>query len=53
MGAHAEYLSVNENSMVAVKPTNMPFEEAAAVLYGGVAAVHFLKKAKIKPGQKC
>src|SRR5216683_747195 len=51
MGAHAEYVRVSENGMVAVKPTNMQFEEAAAVLYGGVSAVHFLKQAKIKPGQ--
>jgi NADPH:quinone reductase-like Zn-dependent oxidoreductase len=51
MGAHAEYVRVSENGMVAVKPTNMQFEEPAAVLYGGVAAVHFLKQAKIKPGQ--
>ncbi len=51
MGAHAEYVRVSENGMLAVKPTNMQFEEAAAVLYGGVAAVHFLKQTKIKPGQ--
>jgi NADPH:quinone reductase-like Zn-dependent oxidoreductase len=37
--------------MLALKPTNMQFEEAAAVLYGGVAAVHFLKEARIAPGQ--
>jgi NADPH:quinone reductase-like Zn-dependent oxidoreductase len=51
MGAHAEYVRVSENGVVAVKPTNMQFEEAAAVLYGGVSAVHFLKQAKIEPGQ--
>jgi NADPH:quinone reductase-like Zn-dependent oxidoreductase len=51
-GAHAEYVCVPEDGMLATKPVNMTLEEAAAVLFGAVSALHFLKQAKIQPGQK-
>jgi NADPH:quinone reductase-like Zn-dependent oxidoreductase len=51
-GAHAEYLCLAADALLAVKPANMSFEEAAAVLFGGISALHFLRQAKIQAGQR-
>lgn len=50
-GAYAEAMCVDENTAIALKPSNMTFEQAAAIPYGGLLALHFLKKGRIAAGQ--
>ncbi len=49
LGAHAEYACVLE-SRLENKPVNMTPEEAAAVAFGGLTALCFLRQAKIAAG---
>jgi NADPH:quinone reductase-like Zn-dependent oxidoreductase len=51
-GCYAEYKCMPENASVAIKPSNLSFEEAASVVDGATTALFFLKdKANIQKGQ--
>lgn len=48
----AEYTCVRDAGARALKPANMTFEEAAAIPFGGLSALHFLKAGNVGRGQK-
>jgi NADPH:quinone reductase-like Zn-dependent oxidoreductase len=52
-GAFGEYVTVRENGAVALKPTNMTFEQAAAAPIAAITALQALRdKGKVHAGQK-
>lgn len=51
-GAYAEYLCLPGTAVMALKPAGLSHEDAAALPFGGLTALHFLQKAGITKGQQ-
>jgi NADPH:quinone reductase-like Zn-dependent oxidoreductase len=51
-GTYAEYICLPQTAILAIKPDNVSFKEAASIPFGGHTALYFLKKANIQRGQK-
>jgi len=52
MGAYAEYLRMPAAGVVAHKPANLTYAQAATIPYGAIHALNALKKAKLRRGQR-
>lgn len=52
MGAYAEYFCVSDSCTMVTMPSNLSFAEAASVPLGGLNALHYMRKAEIRPGDK-
>ncbi|MEX2574051.1 MAG: NAD(P)-dependent alcohol dehydrogenase [Balneolaceae bacterium] len=52
MGSYAEYKCMPEDRAIALKPTNLTFDEAVALSFGGTTALDFFRRGKLKGGEK-
>ncbi len=51
-GTYAEYVCWPEDGLLAARPTDLTDLEAAAIPYGGLLALHVLRKAGVRAGQR-
>ncbi len=52
LSTYAEYACVSEKSALVPKPSSLTYEEAAAIPFGGITALYFLREGKIQSGQR-
>jgi NADPH:quinone reductase-like Zn-dependent oxidoreductase len=52
LGCHAQYRCIRANAAVAIKPSNLSFEQASALCFGGATMLDFYRRAKLKSGER-
>ena len=52
MGSHAEFRSIPANGLVARKPANLSFEQAAALSFGGMTMLGFFRRGSLASGER-
>lgn len=51
-GCYAEYVCWRAGAMLAKRPANLSYDEAASLPYGGLLALHLLRRASIRNGER-
>lgn len=51
-GTYADYICLPDDGALAIMPSNLTFEEAAVIPFGGNTALDFLRRGNIRSGQK-
>jgi len=51
-GCYAQYTCLPETATIGHAPSNLSYEEAAAIPYGGLLALHYLQRAGMREGQR-
>ena len=51
-GGYAQYTCLPETTAIGIAPSDLSYEEAAAIPYGGLLALHFLRRGHIRSGQR-
>ena len=51
-GCYAEYVCWRASSILATRPANLSYAEAASLPYGGLLALHLLRRASIQNGER-
>jgi NADPH:quinone reductase-like Zn-dependent oxidoreductase len=52
MGCHAEFRLISASGLVAQKPTNLSFEQAAALSFGGMTMLSFFGRGALQSGER-
>lgn len=52
LGCHAEYKCLPANGAVAAKPSNLSFEQAAALSFGGATMLDFFRRGELRSGER-